>query len=198
MYDLSWFSDEGKSVVAQIVDKCLTCLLPYDVDMSNVTFSSLADTTEGRLKNPGITWSFVPKTTQLGETTSPAPAPPPDTPLPPARRSFDGHEQWKRTPEPNGFAPLQESRMIKRRSTTGKSDAPGENDSVSIETRNADHLTKPNGDPEAHPVRRDVPSRRVTRRAVEKQTRKPPSRGSTPPQILSVKRRMIKVARRSG
>jgi hypothetical protein len=192
----SWFSDGGMSVVAEVVDKCLSCKLPYDVDMSNVTFSVLADPVKGRLADPGITWSFVPTNTPLGETKFPAPPPPPGTPPPPAKRSLDGNEQWKQTPEPNGFAPPQGRRMVKTRTIVGQSDTQGANESN--EARNPDHLTKPNGDPEPHPVRRDVPSRSVTNRAVEQQTRKPPSRRMMPPQTPSFERRMIKVARRSS
>jgi hypothetical protein len=173
--------------------------------MSDVTFKSIADPAIGRLKNPGITWSYVPKDTPLGPTSSPAPSPPPDTPLPPARRAFDsdglGSEQRKRkrssersTGDRTPSLPVpHDRRMVKRRAMVGKSDTRDVGEGGSIEPRN--HLTKTNENPAPDP---DVPQRRAKKRSVEEQHRKPLSRRRTPLQLPSVERRMIKFVRFSS
>jgi hypothetical protein len=177
--------------VAQVVDKCLTCMLPYDVDMSHVTFITLADPNLGRLKNPGITWSYVPKGTPLGPTSSPPPPPPSDTPLPPpARRSFG--EPRKRSPAQSDRIPPHDRRMVKRHATARKSDTGGH-----IEPRS--HLAKTDERAVSDPVRRrDVPqsgANNLKKRTSEDQNRKSlTGRRTMPLQLPSLERRMIKVA----
>lgn len=126
--------------MAKVGDECADCPGPYNVDMTQGLFQLIADLNIGRLKDPGITWSFVPSNTPLGVATGSPPPPPPDAPVPsgaqtttaactataspaPARRSAT-FDKRKRSPEPSGGYPPHERRMVKRYATTVKPAAP--------------------------------------------------------------------------
>jgi hypothetical protein len=121
-------------VVAKVGDRCADCPLPYNVDMTQGLFQLVADLGIGRLKDPGVTWSFVPNDTPLGAATGSPPPPPPGSPTPPgtpastattactqtaapppSRRSATFGGEQKRSPQQQGGGfPPQERRMVKR------------------------------------------------------------------------------------